>query len=70
MLAGSNKVARPSGLGHNLNLVHPGNSFGLRGKGEGVDKSRVELTKNKLILGQFYFTLLLPQSKRTVGFKR
>ena len=70
MLAGSNKVARPSGLGHNLNLVHPGNLFGLMGKGEGVDESRVELTKNRLILGQFYFTLLPHQSKRTIGFKR
>ena len=70
MLAGSNKVARPSGLSHNLNLVHPGNLFELRGKEEGVDESRVELTKNKLILSQLYFTLLLPQSKRTVGFKR
>ena len=44
--------------------------FGLRGKGGGVEGSRVELAKIRLILGQFYYTLLpfpLLQSKRTIN---
>ena len=44
--------------------------FGLRGKEEGVEGSKVELTKNKLIWSHFYSTLLLlplPQSKRTTN---
>ena len=32
--------------------------FGLRGEGGRVKESRVEFAENKLILGQFYFTLL------------
>ena len=32
--------------------------FGLRGKGEGVEGSRVELAKNRPILDQIYSTLL------------
>ena len=34
-------------------------------EGEGVEGSRIELTKNKLILGQIYFTL--SQSKQTIS---
>ena len=41
-----------SGLG-NFNGL-----FGLKGEGEKVKGNRVELAKNRLILGQFYFTLL------------
>ena len=43
--------------------------FGLRGQSGGVGGSRIELAKNRLILGKFYSTLLplpLPQSKQTI----
>ena len=38
-----------------------------------MEKSSVELAKNRLILGQFYSTLLslhLPQSKWTINWKK
>ena len=38
--------------------------FRLRGERGGVKGSKVELTENKLILKQFYFTF--PQSKHTI----
>ena len=47
--------------------------FGLSGNGGGVEESRVELTKNRLILDQFYSTslsLLPSQSKQTVNSSR
>jgi len=34
--------------------------FGLRGEGGEVERNRVKLTENKLILGHFYSTLLYP----------
>ena len=36
--------------------------FGWRGEGGRVEGSRVELTKNKLILGYIYYTLLYSPS--------
>ena len=39
--------------------------FGLKGKGGGVEESRVELAKNKLLLGQIYSTLLPSPSIQT-----
>jgi len=40
---------------HSENL-HLKGLFGLRGEGGGEKESRVELAKNRLILGQIYFT--------------
>ena len=38
--------------------------FRLRGEGGGVKGSKIELAKNRLILGQFYS--IFPQSKQTI----
>lgn len=43
-------------------------SFGLRGKGEGVEESKIDLAENRLILDQLYsISLPSPQFKRTAN---
>ena len=45
-----------------LALDIPNSLFGLKGEGGGVERNRVELAKNRQILGQFHSTLLYSPS--------